>query len=89
MAFARIAVLMLAVGLAGCNSSPRAGILAGPSIPVLPGDLAQDCRDPGVRAGQPVINELVRNRQALSECRRRHADTVVFYDTMRANLTSR
>lgn len=68
--------------LAGCKTSGSTP----PILPPLPADLAVGCYDPGVRAGRSALTELARNRQALAECRRRHGETVTFYDDLRAGL---
>lgn len=66
--------------LAGCKTSGDPTTL---TLPVLPGSLAAACRDPGVRAGQPALGELARNRLALAECNRKHRATVSFYESLR------
>ena len=73
--------------LAGCATS--ASRLVRPEIPALPGSLATACRDPGVTAGRTALAELARQRQALAECRRKHRDTVAFYDDLRRRLGGR
>jgi hypothetical protein len=70
--------------LFGCATSDKG--LAPISLPVLPADLALACRDPGVRAGQPALGELARNRLALAECSRKHRDTVTFYEELRTGF---
>jgi hypothetical protein len=55
----------------------------------MPADLSLPCRDPGVRAGQPALGELARNRLALAECRHRHADAVAFYEDLRKGLAGK
>jgi hypothetical protein len=73
----------MAMTLAGCKTS---GSPQSPMLPPLPADLAAGCADPGVRAGRSALTERARNRQALAECRRRHGDTVTFYDDLRTRL---
>lgn len=77
------ASLALAVTLAGCGSLP---VAVAPSLPVLPGNLAARCPDPGVRAGQAAVVELARNRQALATCAHRQRDTVAFYQDVRSGF---
>lgn len=87
MPFARsIAVSLLAALLAGCLHSGRPGAIQS-ELPPLPGTLALDCHDPGVRADRPVLVEFAHNRLALADCRRRHRDTVSFYDDLRQGAT--
>ena len=71
--------------LGGCATSSSVT----PALPPLPADLAAGCADPGVRAGRSALTELARNRKALAECRRRHGDTVTFYDDLRDGLGGR
>lgn len=88
MRSARPLLLVLVLMLAGCASANQGAGLVRPQLPVLPGELANACGDPGVRAGQPVLNEFGRTRQALAECRRKHRDVVRFYDRLRSGLAS-
>lgn len=84
MRYVRLAaVLWLAAALAGCFRSGWPDHRPNAQLPPLPGELAADCRDPGVRAGRPVLVEFARNRVALAECRRVHRDTVTFYEDIR------
>lgn len=76
----------LALLLSGCATI---GGPVRPQLPPLPGGIATECRDPGVGAGRPVLSEFARNRQALAECRRKHRDTVRFYDGVRKGLAGR
>lgn len=85
MQFGSVLVVVMTIGLAGCGTTSGAGTVK-PNLPGIPGNLASACRDPGVRSGQPVLNEFARNRQALAECRRKHRDSVAFYDQLRAGL---
>ena len=73
--------ILTALLLAGCQTT-GAGLVS-PQDPPLSSRLAADCRDPGVRAGKPVLGELTRNRVALAECRQTHHDTVKFYNDLR------
>lgn len=73
----------LALALAGCGSLP---VAVAPMLPVLPGNLAARCPDPGVRAGQAAVVEIARQRQALATCAHRQRDTVAFYDDTRTRL---
>lgn len=70
--------------LAGCQS-PGAGTVR-PQLPPLPADLAAPCIDPGVEVGKTLVGEFARNRQALADCKRRHARTVSFYTNLRKGL---
>ncbi|MBN8994330.1 MAG: hypothetical protein J0H94_03825 [Rhizobiales bacterium] len=80
-----LAAIVLGIGLvlAGCATTT---VAVRPSLPVMPGTLASRCVDPGVRAGQPALIELARNRQALASCSRKQADGVAFYNDLRRRL---
>jgi hypothetical protein len=80
-----LAVLILGIGLAlaGCATTT---VAVRPSLPAMPGTLASRCADPGVRAGQPALIELARNRQALATCARKQRDGVAFYEDLRRRL---
>lgn len=68
--------------LAACVSSgevPPAAVADKP-LPDAPAELVAPCPDPGVRAGQPALVELTRQRSALAVCRDRHGRLVQFYD---------
>lgn len=73
------AVFFLLPMLGGCPKSDSLG----PSLPVLPADLAKLCDDPGVRAGGDVRIELATQRKFLALCRSKHRDTVKFYNQVR------
>lgn len=66
--------------LAGCaTSDDGAPVLTVAAQPLqAPAELVAPCADPGVRAGQPALVELARNRQALAVCRDRHGQLVAF-----------
>ncbi|MDZ7822997.1 MAG: hypothetical protein U5K75_02425 [Ahrensia sp.] len=59
------------------------------ALPDIPALDALACRDPGVTAGQPALNQLAENRLALGECRRRHGRVVNFYKDLQAGHTAR
>ena len=83
MPFARIAIVaVLAASLGGCfltsprDTTPELG------LPPLPIDIAAACRDPGVKAGQPVVSEFAKNRAALASCRRGGLGNAAFYNDL-------
>jgi hypothetical protein len=80
-----LAAVIIGIGLAlgGCATT---AVAVRPSLPAMPGTLASPCADPGVRAGQPAIVELARNRQALASCSRKQRDGVAFYNDVRRRL---
>lgn len=65
--------------LTGCHDAK----LASAALSPLPGDLAALCYDPGKRLGYDAKGELARNRAALLDCRKKHRDTVAFYNDQR------
>jgi hypothetical protein len=52
----------------------------------MPQSTASPCKDPGVKADAPVLTEFAKNRLALAECKRKHANAVKFYDDMRRRV---
>jgi hypothetical protein len=88
MKSSRALPFVLLFALAGCTTNSGAGLVR-PNLPVLPGNLSTPCKDPGVRAGQPVLIELGRNRAALIECKNKHRDIVSFTDRLRAAFSGK
>lgn len=74
--------------LSGCAPSSGSGLVT-PALPPLPGDLATACPAPVIRAGEDVRAWAARSVQAFAACRRRHGDTVTFYDDVRTRFGSR
>lgn len=69
--------------LAACAPSAEeigAGLAVPSPLPPLSAEDAAPCPDPGVRAGQPALTELARNRVALAVCRDRHGRVVALYE---------
>jgi hypothetical protein len=52
----------------------------------MPQSTASPCKDPGVKADEPVLTEFAKNRLALAECKRKHANAVKFYNDMRRQV---
>lgn len=75
----------LTTSFASCATSNDPGKVAvQPTLPTMPRDLQQPCRDPGV--DEDAIIALTENRAALIECKRQHRDTVLFFDDVKRRL---
>jgi hypothetical protein len=70
--------------LTGCSLFDEARPAIAVTLPPMPQSVAAPCRDPGVKAGEPVLSEFAASRLALAECRRKHANAVAFYNKARS-----
>ncbi len=71
--------------LAACATS-GSRVAASVTLPPMPQSTASPCKDPGVKSGAPVLTEFAKNRLALAECKRKHANAVKFYDDIRRRV---
>ncbi|MCX5495803.1 hypothetical protein OSH11_13900 [Kaistia dalseonensis] len=81
---ALVLAIVVFAGGAACVSDRTAGALAARPLPDLPGDLALDCPDPGVRVGYPLRSELKRNRNWAKCEREKNRDKNAFYSDLQA-----
>lgn len=87
--FARTAcaAALAAILLAGCATTSNTGAgLVRPSLPPLPGRLAEPCELPAAIAGEDARAVAARGFAAAGACARRHRDTVRFYQDLSARL---
>lgn len=70
--------------LAACGTSGRVPVSV--ALPPMPQSTASPCKDPGVKADEPALTEFAKNRLALAECKRKHANAVRFYNDMRRQV---
>ena len=67
-----------------------AAVAVRPELPPVPDNLAQPCRDPGVRDVQTVADAtsaIADSRRFAACANRQHRDTIQFYEAVRDGLT--
>ena len=83
--------LSLPMFLTGCGLFvERPPLAVAPQLPDLPDNLAQPCRDPGVRDVQTVADAtsaIADNRRFAACANRQHRDTIRFYEAVRDGLS--
>lgn len=80
-----IAGACLLLMLPGCASSTGSGLVK-PDLPPIPSDLSERCRDPDVPDYVDSFASIAAHRKALSDCDKKRARAVAFYENVRTGL---